>query len=99
MMSHCICELCGQELHEEGGLRYAVRIEVQATHDPLNLSEDDLSKDLRAEIAKVLQQLDNVSLAEAQNQVYRRFEFDLCPECQRGFVRDPLAIRLRTSSK
>jgi hypothetical protein len=98
-MSQRTCDLCGQELLENSGVRYEVRIEVQAAYEPLNLSEDDLSRDFQAEIAKVLQELENVSLAEAQNQVYRKFEFDLCPECQRGFVRDPLAISLRKTPK
>lgn len=98
-MSHHVCDLCGQELLQDRGLRYEVRIEVQVAYDPLNLTEDDMSRDLQGEIAKVLQQLENVSLAEAQNQVYRKFEFDLCPECQRGFVQDPLATRARRAPK
>jgi len=93
-MNHLICDICGQELLQSRGLRYEVCIEVQAAYDPLNLSEDDLSRDLRAEIARVLQQLENVSLAEAQNQVYRRFEFDLCPGCQQKYVRNPLTTDL-----
>jgi hypothetical protein len=93
-MSHHVCDLCGQELLQDRGLRYEVRIEVQAAYDPLILGEDDLSKDFRAEIAKVLQQLENVSLAEAQNQVYREFKFDLCASCQRKFVRNLQATGL-----
>jgi len=98
-MNHCTCDRCGQELLKDSEVRYEVCIEVQAAYDPLNLSEDDLARDFQAEIAKVLQQLENISLAEAQNQVHRKFEFDLCPGCQRGFVRDPLATRIRKPSK
>jgi hypothetical protein len=98
-MNHRTCDRCGQELLKDREVRYEVRIEVLAAYDPLNLSEEDLSKDFRAEIAKVLQQLENISLAEAQNQVHRKFEFDLCPDCQRGFVRDPLAVRIRKEPK
>jgi hypothetical protein len=93
-MNHRTCDRCGQELLKDREVRYEVCIEVQAAYDPLNLSEDDLATDFQAEIAKVLQQLENVSLAEAQNQVHRKFEFDLCPGCQREFVRDPLATRI-----
>ena len=50
----------------------------------------DLAKDFQKEIAKVLQQLEGLSAAEAQNQVYRLFEFDLCPACQRDYIRKPL---------
>jgi len=71
-------------------VRYEVKIEIKAAYDPLKVSEDDLGQDFRTEIAKVLRQLEGVSLAEAQNQVYRLFEFDLCPSCQRAYIQNPL---------
>jgi hypothetical protein len=89
-MDHRTCDLCGQELRKGNEIRYEVRIEVKAAYDPMNLSDQDLAKDFREEIARVLQQLEGMSPAEAQNQVYRLFEFDLCPACQRMYVRDPL---------
>jgi hypothetical protein len=82
--------LCGQELLKDSEVRYEVRIEVKAAYDPLNITDTDLAKDFRQEIAKVLQQLEGLSLAEAQDQVYRLFEFDLCPACQRAYIRNPL---------
>ena len=89
-MDHRTCDLCGQELVQGNEIRYEVRIEVKAAYDPMNLTDQDLAKDFRQEIARVLQQLEGISPAEAQNQVYRLFEFDLCPACQRTYVRDPL---------
>ncbi len=89
-MNQGTCDLCGNELLKEKEVRYEVRIEVKAAYDPLNISQEDLDRDFRAEIARVLQQLEGVSLAEAQNQIYRKFEFDLCPACQRAYVRNPL---------
>jgi hypothetical protein len=86
-MDHRTCDLCGQELLKDSEVRYEVRIEVKAAYDPLNITDTDLAKDFRQEIAKVLQQLEGLSLAEAQNQVYRLFEFDLCPACQRRIFR------------
>ncbi len=89
-MNHRTCDLCGKELPRDGEVRYEVKIEIKAAYDPLNVTEDDLAKDFRAEIAKVLQQLEGVSLAEAQNQVYRLFAYDLCPACQKIYVRNPM---------
>ncbi len=89
-MNHSTCDLCGQELSTTSTVRYEVRIEVKAAYDPLDLSEEDLHKDYRAEIAKVLRQLEGLSAEEAQDQVYRVFGFDLCPRCQRRFIQDPL---------
>ena len=54
------------------------------------MTDQDLARDFREEIARVLQQLEGLSVAEAQNQVYRLYEFDLCPKCQRAYIRNPL---------
>jgi hypothetical protein len=67
-----------------------VKIEVKAAYDPLNFTEDDLAQSVRAEIAKLIQELEGISEEEAQNEVYRQFEFDLCAACQRRYVREPL---------
>ena len=93
-MNHQTCDLCGQELLDESEVRYEVRIEVKAAYDPLEITEEDLEQDLRAEIAKVLRQLEGISEEEAQNEVYRQFEFDLCAACQRKYVRRPLPSEL-----
>ena len=89
-MNHRTCDLCGKELPKDGEVRYEVKIEIKAAYDPLNVTEDELAKDFRTEIAKVLQQLEGMSVAEAQNQVYRMFAYDLCAACQKAYVRNPM---------
>jgi len=56
----------------------------------LEITDQDLAKDIRAEIARLFRQLDGISEEEVQNEVYRQFEFDLCATCQRKYVRQPL---------
>jgi hypothetical protein len=87
-MNHLTCDLCGGALSE---VRFEMKIEIKAAYDALNLTEEDLARDIREEIANVLRQLEGLSAKDAQDQVYRAFEFDLCPACQRTVVRDPLA--------
>jgi hypothetical protein len=89
-MNHVTCDLCGRDLPGGGEVRYEVRLEVRAAYDPLDLSQEELKKDYRAEIAGVLRRLEGLSEQDAQGQVYRAFDFDLCPACQRRYVRDPL---------
>ncbi len=91
-MNHQSCGWCGADLLTDKALRYEVKIEIKAAYDPMSVTKEDLSQDFRAEIAKVLQELEGISVAEAQNQVYRLIEFDLCPSCQRNYVRNPLRI-------
>jgi hypothetical protein len=86
-MNHSTCDNCGGALLTDSEVRYEVRIEVKAAYDPLEISAEDLEKDYRTEIAKVLRQLEGLSAAEAQNQVYRAFDFDLCVACQRRYIR------------
>ena len=72
-------------------------IEVKAAYDPLEVSAEDLEKDYRTEIAKVLRQLEGLSTTEAQNQVYRVFNFDLCLACQRRYIRSLFSGRFLPS--
>ena len=90
-MNHETCDLCGQALLAKSEVRYEVRIEVKAAYDPLEVTEDDLAQDLRAEIARIIRQLEGISEEEAQNEVYRQFEFDLCAACQKRYVKEPLS--------
>jgi hypothetical protein len=89
-MNHLSCDLCGKDLQAEEEVRYEVHIEVKAAYDTLRLGAEDLNKDYRAEIARVLRQLEGFSTPEAQDQVFRAFDFDLCAACQRRYVENPL---------
>jgi hypothetical protein len=88
--NHSTCDGCGCEVLNARKVRYEIKIEVTAAYDPLVLNDEDLQRDYRAEIARVLAQLDEVSTEEAQNQVHRVFDFDLCLPCQRRYI-DKLA--------
>lgn len=90
-MDHATCDLCGQTLLSSSEVRFEMKIEIKAAYDPLNLSEEDLAKDVSAQIAQVLRQLEGLSQEEAQDQVYRAFQYDLCAICQRRLVHDHLA--------
>jgi ribosomal protein L40E len=89
-MEHTICDRCGAKLPDPPGVRYEVRIEVKAAYDPLALTAEDVGRDYGAEIEALLRQLDGLSAEEAQDQVYRLLEYDLCVACQRRYLRNPL---------
>ena len=96
-MNRATCDSCGRELGRDSEVRYEVRIEVKAAYDPLEISAEDLEKDYRTEIAKLLRQLEGLSTTEAQNQVYRVFNFDLCLACQRRYICSLLSGRFLPS--
>jgi len=64
-------------LLKDSQVRYEVKIEVKAAYDPLNVTDQDLAK-IFGRRSPECAQLKGLSVAEAQNQVYRLFEFDLC---------------------
>jgi len=73
-------------------IRYVVRIDAQAALDPLPNDELDDDRDELLEIDEMLQSLaleDEDSLLDDAPQQLR---FDLCSECYRKFLQDPLGV-------
>ena len=83
------CDGCGKEMHK-GDLRYTVKIEVRAAYDELEVSLMDLVRDHREEILELIERLQNKNTQEIEESVYKSFELDLCPSCQRIYIRNPL---------
>ena len=84
------CDRCGKGLLREESVRYELRIDVRAAYDPLELTSKDLARDLRGKADRLARDLENLSAEEAQDQVHRAFRFDLCPPCQKAYLKDPL---------
>jgi hypothetical protein len=84
------CDACGKGLLIDEEVRYTVRIEVVAAYDPLEINRDDLKRDLKAEMEALIEQMKDMSREEARDQVYREFRFDLCPPCQKEYLKGPL---------
>lgn len=89
-MDGLTCDRCGRGLLLDAPVRYEVRIEIKAAYDPLEITDEDLERDLEAEMKKILIELEGVSAEEAQDQVYRKLAFDLCATCRRPYMKNPL---------
>ena len=89
-MMRLTCDLCGKTLLIDEDVRYIVNIEVFAAYDPMELTEEDLRKDYRKELQDLVRRLEEMDPQKAQDSVYRKFEFQLCPKCQRKYLEDPL---------
>jgi hypothetical protein len=91
-MLHVTCDLCGKELlpgvdHS----RYVVKIEIFAAHDPAEITEADLEEDHMEAVSQLLREMeDNLADPDTATPAHKSFRYDLCPECQKKFVRDPL---------
>ena len=84
------CDLCKRELDSEVDLRYVVKIEVYAAYDPETTSEDENDRDHLQEIQDILECLEDADDDMIGNDVYQQLRFDLCPECRKKFLQNPL---------
>ena len=88
--SPLLCARCGVELRPGAGDFYVVRIEALADPSPPSFSDEDLQRDTRAEIERLLERTHNLSKQELMDQVYRRLVLSLCGPCYRQWIEDPV---------
>jgi hypothetical protein len=84
-----ICDRCGQPI-EEGALRYVAKIQVFAAYDPLEITFEDIARDHTQEIKDILKQCEGMTEEELMRDVWVEMQFDLCPPCQREYIKNPL---------
>lgn len=89
-MIHYSCDRCKRILDPEEDLRYVVKIEVQAALEPVDVDEEEDDRDHLVEIQEVLERLEDDDDYELGEDVYSKRRFDLCPECYRKFIKNPI---------
>ena len=90
-MLHVTCDLCGKELRQGEDQRYVVKIEAYAAHDPAEITEADLDEDHMEAVSQLLQECEDSDTSAELAEPYKTFRYDLCSDCHKKFVRDPLA--------
>jgi hypothetical protein len=93
-MLHVTCDVCGKKLHAGEDHRFVVKIEAFAAQDPAEITEADLDEDHMEAVSELLRDMednpDEVEVAPA----HKTFRYDLCSNCHKKFVRDPLGKEL-----
>jgi hypothetical protein len=84
------CARCRAELKPGAGNFYVVRIEALADPTPPVFSEEDLQRDPRAEIERLIEQMRGLSEQELVDQVFRRLFLYLCGPCYRQWIENPV---------
>jgi hypothetical protein len=94
------CDGCGKKLRKHE-LRYKVKIDVRAAYDQLEIGLADLVRDHRAEMVKLIEDMRTSGKTEEdiEETVYKSIELDLCPSCQRRFIRAPLRFQPGPAAK
>ena len=88
-----ICNRCFAQLLPGRAELYVVRIEAFADPSPPVISDDDLKRDLKIEIQRLMNSLKTVSAQEAMDQVYRRLTIVLCTPCYQEWIENPTGNR------
>lgn len=84
------CDLCRRPLDPENELRYVVKLEVYAAFDPAALDDAEDDRDSLQDLHEILERVDDVACEQIGDDVYQQMRFDLCPECRKKFVKNPL---------
>jgi hypothetical protein len=89
-MLRVTCDFCGKELRRPDDRHFVVKIEAYPAHDPAELTEEDLDEDHMEAVGNLLCDMEE-SLTEPEvADPNKHFRFDLCADCHKRFVRDPL---------
>jgi hypothetical protein len=88
-MIHYSCDCCKRTLDSED-LRYVVKMEVYAAIDPASMDDMDDDRDHLQEIQEILQRCNDAVDPQIGSDVYEQLRFDLCPECRKKFLKNPL---------
>jgi hypothetical protein len=70
---------------------YIVKIEAFAAHDPAEITEEDLEEDHMEAVSQLLREMEESDDPGDVEPAARHFRYDLCPECHRRYLRDPLS--------
>ena len=96
-MIHYSCDRCKCQLDPHDDLRYCVKIEIQAMMDPIADPEPEADRDHLLEIEDILEQLAEEESCDVGEDIYQKRSFDLCPNCYRKFIQNPLGREQKTA--
>jgi hypothetical protein len=87
--SQFTCRRCNRLLRPGATDFYLISILAVADPSPPIITEEDLARNVHAEIGRLVKSMENLSEQDAQDQVFRRVGFRLCPQCYQVWIADP----------
>jgi len=91
-MIHYSCDRCKRMIDPAQEIRHVVRVEVQTILEPLPTGELDDDRDHLLEIDELLDGLDLDDEDLLPDDVPQQLRFDLCTDCYRKYIQDPLGV-------
>ena len=86
-MIHYSCDRCQRLIETEDEVRYTVRVEIEARLGENVFAEED---DHLLEVNEILEREYEAGDSSADDEVYTKKRFDLCYDCYRAFISNPM---------
>ncbi len=96
MIQYC-CDRCKRSLNPEEDLRYVVKMEVHAAMDA-DVDDADVDRDHLLEVHEILERLEDSESEAIADDIYQRLRYDLCADCYRKFVLNPIGAEVSAHS-
>lgn len=84
------CDRCGTALKADDSSRFILKIEAFASIGPLTSERETVERDHVREIRAVIDELKRSDADAIEDQTYRSMRFDLCRDCHREYLADPI---------
>lgn len=98
-MLHYSCDMCKRPIDTHDEICHVVKIEVFTAPDDCESSHDGIDDaaardaDHLDDVQDLLERLDEGMVGSALDDDTRTLRFDLCTECRRRFLRNPLGAK------
>jgi hypothetical protein len=89
-MIHYTCDCCKRIIDPSDDVRYVVKMEVYVSPEASLDNGADDEHDHLEEIQQILERLEDAEDEDFGEDVYQSMRFDLCTECRRKFLKNPL---------
>ena len=93
-MIHYSCDRCRRVLDPEQDLRYVVKLEVHAAMEPQDVDEDEDDRDHLLELEELIERMEDSDEELVSDDIYQKRRYDLCPECYRKYIKNPVGREL-----
>jgi hypothetical protein len=93
-MIHYSCDRCKRVIDPAKEVRHEVSIEVQTILEPSGSYDPDEDRDYLDEIDEALMSIELDGDEYGMEETPRKLRFDLCSECFRRYIQDPLNAEL-----
>lgn len=77
-----MCENCGEKIVPPG-VAFFMKIQIYADPVPPDITEEELAGDHKAEMERLIEQMESMRPQDAEDEVFESYLFTLCAVCRK----------------